>query len=138
MSLSKENINGRKTVRTLIKQSEWSGHIPAFPITVAFKPKKSMEGCWATTELKGKGKTQYIEIAFDEVYMTTPHGRDLCMVIAIHELAHAITWSGNVKVEEAKSFKYGDHGPEFGIVYAQLWSDLIDGKSPEGLDDNED
>ena len=97
-----------------------------------------MEGCWATTELKGKGKTQYIEIAFDEVYMTTPHGRDLCMVIAIHELAHAITWSGNVKVEEAKSFKYGDHGPEFGIVYAQLWSDLIDGKSPEGLDDNED
>lgn len=137
MSLSKQNIIARKSLRSLVEQSEWAGHVPAFPIKVSFKHKKYMEGCWATTELKGKGKSQYLEIAFDEIYMTTSHGRDLCMVIAIHELAHALTWSGDIKVEEAKSFKYGDHGPEFGIMYAQLWTDLMEGKSPrDGFDDD--
>lgn len=131
MGLSKENIKGRKAVRTLIEQSEWAGHVSSFPIKVAFKSRKHMEDCWATTELRGKGKKKYIEIAFDEIYMTTPHGRDLCVVIAIHELAHALTWSSDIKVEDAKSFKYGDHGPEFGFVYAQLWTDLMSSQTPE-------
>ena len=30
------------------------------------------------------------------------------------------------RIEDAKIAKYGDHGPEFGIVYAQLWTDLMD------------
>ena len=72
---------------------------------------------------------------FDETYMHTTHGRDLCMVIAVHELAHALTWSPNKKVEEANTYKYGVHGPDFGIVYAQLWTDVMEGKGPE--DDNE-
>ena len=58
--------------------------------------------------------------------MTTAHGRDLCVTLLIHELAHVYTWSSNQRIEDAKIAKYGDHGPEFGIVYAQLWTDLID------------
>ena len=138
MSLSKENMKGRKAIRSLIEQSEWAGHVPAFPIKAVFKPKTTMEDCWATTDLKGTGKNKYIEIAFDETYMNTPHGRDLCMVIAVHELAHALTWSPNKKVEEAKTYKYGVHGPDFGIVYAQLWTDVMEGKSPEDEDGSEE
>ena len=134
--ISKANMKARRAIRTLVQQSEWSGHVSAFPIKVEFKTKSYMDGNWGTTDLKGKGKNRYIEIALDEEYMKTEHGRDLCMVIAVHELAHALTWSGNKKVEDAKSFKYGDHGPDFGIVYAQLWTDLMEGKTSEGDDDD--
>ena len=46
----------------------------------------------------------------------------------IHELAHAFTWVGDSIVEEGRTCKYGVHGPDFGIVYAQLWTDLIEGR----------
>jgi len=126
MKLSKQDIQGRSSIRSLAKQSEWLGHVSAFPIKFGFKSKTYMAGNWGTTEIKGLGKNKHIEISLGEDYMKTPHGRELCMVIAIHELAHALTWSANEKVEDAKSYKYGDHGPEFGIVYAQLWSDVMD------------
>jgi len=141
MSLSKENIKGRKVIRSLVEQAEWLGHIPPWPIKIKFKSKSYMDATWGTTELKGKGKNQYIELVLDEDCMKTPHGRDLCTVIAVHELAHAITWSGNEKVEDAKTLKYGDHSPEFGFVYAQLWTDLMEGYTAGdegGDDDNED
>ena len=133
--ISKANMKARRAIRTLVQQSEWAGHVSAFPIKVEFRSKSYMDGNWGTTDLKGKGKKKYIEIALDEEYMKTEHGRDLCMVIAVHELAHALTWSPNKKVEEANTYKYGVHGPDFGIVYAQLWTDVMEGKGPE--DDNE-
>jgi len=46
----------------------------------------------------------------------------------VHELAHAFTWVGDLEVEESRTSKYGVHGPDFGIVYAQLWTDLIEGR----------
>jgi hypothetical protein len=30
-------------------------------------------------------------------------------------------------VEQSRKIKYGDHGPDFGVMYAQLWSDLMEG-----------
>jgi len=134
MSLSKENKATRKLLRDLVQHAEWLGHVPYFPIKVVFKHEKQMDDCYATTELKGKGSKRYIEIAFDEEYLKTSHGRDLCKVNMIHELAHALTWSNNTRVEEARTMKYGTHGPEFGIVYAQLWEDLIEGRPEEHED----
>lgn len=125
--ISKENVRARKQIRELVREAELSGHTPAFPIKVSFKPHSYMKDNYGTTELKGTGNKKYIEICLDEEYMKTQPGRDLCLVITIHELAHAFTWSGNQKVEESKTHKYGDHGPEFGFVYAQLWSDLMEG-----------
>ena len=128
MSLSKENKKARKFLRALVEQAEWMGHTAHYPIKVAFYPAKKMDDCYATTELKGRGKKKYFEIAFDEDYLNTPHGRDLCRVNMIHELAHAYTWIGNFDVESARTMKYGVHGPDFGIVYAQLWTDLMEGR----------
>ena len=124
MGLSKENNKGRKLVRTLVEHAGLMGHVAAFPIRVVFKP--SLD-CFGHADLKGSGNNRYFELALDSEFMETTHGRDLCVVIAVHELAHIYTWTGNDTVEEAKTNKYGSHGPEFGVVYAQLWTDLMDG-----------
>jgi len=134
MALTKENTLGRKAIRDIVKYAEVLGHVSSFPIKVVFV---DFVDCFGHAELKGSGKKQYFELALDSKYMKTPHGRDLCMVVAIHELAHIYTWSGDPHVEEAKTLKYGDHGPEFGIVYAQLWTDLMEGYIP-GVDEEEE
>ena len=128
MSLSKENKKARRYIRSLVEQADWMGHVACHPIKVVFLPPEKMEDCFATTELKGKGNKKYIEIAFDEEYLNSSHGRDLCRVNMVHELAHAFTWVSDLEVEESRTSKYGVHGPDFGIVYAQLWTDLIEGR----------
>ena len=133
MSLTKENVLGRKAIRDIVRYAEVLGHVATFPIKVVFNPTVD---CFGHAELKGTGKNQYFELALGSNYMKTPAGRDLCMIVAIHELAHIYTWSGDPRVEEAKTLKYGDHGPEFGIVYAQLWTDLMEGYIP-GVDEEE-
>lgn len=139
MALSRENRSRRREIRRLVERAEIHGHISSFPIKVVFKPSPAMDYDWAYALLKGSGKNRYFEIAFDERYMNTSHGRDLCVALTIHELAHVFTWSGNEKVEDAKTAKYGDHGPDFGVVYARLWTDLMENYDLEdGDDDNED
>jgi len=125
--LSKENISRRREIRDLVRMAEEEGHVCSFPIKVKFRGKSYMNGDWGSTEIKGMGKNKYIEISLDEGRMKTKDGRDLCLMTFVHELAHAIVWGNNEKVENAKFLKYGDHGPDFGIVYAQLWSDLMGG-----------
>ena len=127
MSLTKENKKGRKEVREYIARSEVLGHIPEFPIRVIFSDESKMDGMWATCELKGKGSKKYFEIAFESALMTSPHGRDFCISMIPHELAHVHTWSSSKKVEQARQAKYGDHGPDFGVMYSQLWHDLMEG-----------
>ena len=62
--ISKENKKARRAIRTLVQQSEWSGHVSAFPIKVEFKTKSYMDGNWGTTDLKGKGKNRYTNFFF--------------------------------------------------------------------------
>jgi hypothetical protein len=125
MALSKENLKARRELRKLVYRAEVLDHIAEFPIKMVFLDSKQMDDNWADVVLKGKGSKRYFQVAFDEKYMKTPHGRDLCYINAIHELAHVFTWNTCPKVETAKSIKYGEHGPDFGVVYAQLWTDLM-------------
>ena len=132
MNLTKENIKGRKEIRKLIERAEILGHVSHLPIKVVFKPSSAMDGSWGDVEKKSK----HFVLSFDDKYMQTPHGRELCIVIAVHELAHIYSWSSNPRVEAARDAKYGEHGPEFGVVYAQLWSDLMDSDYEYGDDEN--
>lgn len=138
MELTKENRKARKIIRSFIDHANLHGHISAFPIRVSFKSSSYMDGSWGHVNLRGSEKNKYLELAINEEYMKTSHGRELCMVISVHELAHAFTWASDEKVEEAKTEKYGDHGPEFGVVYAQLWTDLMDQFEIPGFDYTED
>ena len=126
-ALTNENKKGRKEIREYVANAEVLGHIPEFPVKVVFIEESRMGGVWATCELKGKGAKRYFELAFESALMTTPHGRDFCVSMIPHELAHVHTWSSSKKVEQARESKYGDHGPDFGVMYAQLWSDLMEG-----------
>ena len=131
MNLSKENLKGRKEIRKLIERAEILGQVSHLPVKVSFKPSSVMDGDWGHVQKKSK----YFELALDEKYMQTPHGRELCVVVAVHELAHIYSWSSNPRVEAAREAKYGEHGPEFGVVYAQLWSDLMDSDYEYGDDE---
>jgi hypothetical protein len=127
--LSKENKACRKELRKLVEYAEVLGHESIYPIKVVFNSFPDYEGrcpSYAYAQVKGKGNNRHFEIGFDEKYVTTPHGRDLCTTLLVHELAHVYTWSADQRIEDAKTAKYGEHGPEFGIVYAQLWTDLMD------------
>ena len=138
MALSKENLEVRKELRQFIYDAEVLGHITQFPVKVVFFESSRMDGDWANCELKGKGHNRYFQIAFDKKFMSTPTGRDFCISMMPHELAHALTWSSSKKVESARTLKYGDHSPEFGIIYAQLWTDLIESSWDEEEEDNEE
>ena len=127
MSLTKENKKGRKEIREYVANAEVLGHIPEFPVKVVFVEESAMDGMWATCELKGKGSKRHFELAFESTLMTSPHGREFCVSMIPHELAHVHTWSSSKKVEQARQSKYGDHGPDFGVMYAQLWTDLMEG-----------
>ena len=129
IGLSKENKICRKELRKLVEYAEVLGHESAYPIKLVFPMFPEWQDNhpdYAYAQVKGKGKNRHFEIGFNSKYMTTAHGRDLCVTLLIHELAHVYTWSADQRIEDAKIAKYGDHGPEFGIVYAQLWTDLMD------------
>lgn len=125
-ALTKENKKGRKEIREYVTRAEILGHVPEFPVRVVFVDESKMEGNFASCELKGKGSKRYFEIAFEDKLMTTPHGRDFAICTLPHELAHVHTWSSSKKVEQSRHKKYGDHGPDFGVMYAQLWTDLME------------
>ena len=126
-NISKENRNRRKEIRNMVKEAVALGHVAVFPIKVSFRSSSAMEYDWACAVLKGEGKDRYFDVSFEARFVNSDLGRDLCLTLLVHELAHVFTWSENKEVEDAKTAKYGEHGPEFGVVYAQLWTDLMNG-----------
>ena len=89
---------------------------PLYPVTL--RRCKVPDGTWGDTgiaQVKGQPRIQ-IRVSKD-----LDDAAALCVVV--HELAHAITW----RHDGAELLRESDHDAEWGVAFARLWRELVDG-----------
>lgn len=80
--------------------------------------RRKLDDCWGYCALyregdSDNGKPHYFLIVIDNRI-----SKDLVAETLVHEWAHAVAWQEGKNVD--------DHGPEWGVTYARIYSQVID------------